>query len=672
MEDWSVEGYKKVIEGTGGYMNHISIKDDFTKYKIFEIINMCFHQEYKGFMKAWYDINDDYVAWFPKMASDGFESKYKDDNETWINTISSDGTKIIETNQSKVKGSYLERKYTEKHRLVFGKYSDGIHFLGLFDLIPEDNSEEYYMRTYTRIATEVDLTKLSETDANAKKIAVEVHKKGNEQVMYEQKNMILYGPPGTGKTYNTVIYAVAICDQQPVETLQQQDYSFVLKRYNELKAEGRIAFTTFHQSYGYEEFIEGIRPSTDDDNEISYKREDGIFKEFCDRAITSDIDDGYGINSSPTVWKVSLEGTGDNPTRKECLDNSHIRVGYNDIDPNNDEDKAKQGWNVVNAFANKMKIGDIVFSCYSARTVDAIGVVTGNYEKNEKYEDYQHVRSVKWLVKNVNEDIVDINDGTTMTLASVYRLKVSKDDALKLIKKFGGGIDLAPKYSKPYIFIIDEINRGNISKIFGELITLIEDSKRAGMPEAASAILPYSKLEFSVPKNVYILGTMNTADRSIAIMDTALRRRFSFKEMMPEPKLLNGVSVEYDGESIDVEAMLITINERIEYLYDREHTIGHAFFMPLKENASLEKLAGIFSKKIIPLLQEYFYEDYEKIRLVLGDNAKDPEYQFIKAEKKKSKDVFWGTGLDLDDSVKYELNEDALMKIKAYQQIYKL
>lgn len=259
-----------------------------------------------------------------------------------------------------------------------------------------------------------------------------------------------------------------------------------------------------------------------------------------------------------------------------------------------------------------------------------------------------------------------------MTLASVYRLKVSKDDALKLIKKFGGGIDLAPKYSKPYIFIIDEINRGNISKIFGELITLIEDSKRAGMPEAASAILPYSKLEFSVPKNVYILGTMNTADRSIAIMDTALRRRFSFKEMMPEPKLLNGVSVEYDGESIDVEAMLITINERIEYLYDREHTIGHAFFMPLKENASLEKLAGIFSKKIIPLLQEYFYEDYEKIRLVLGDNAKDPEYQFIKAEKKKSKDVFWGTGLDLDDSVKYELNEDALMKIKAYQQIYKL
>lgn len=224
---------------------------------------------------------------------------------------------------------------------------------------------------------------------------------------------------------------------------------------------------------------------------------------------------------------------------------------------------------------------------------------------------------------------------------------------------------------KKYFFIIDEINRGNISKIFGELITLIESTKRAGMPEAASAILPYSGDEFSVPSNVYILGTMNTADRSIALMDTALRRRFQFVEMMPDSDVLRKIHAD-KVEDLDVAAMLDKINERIEYLYDREHTIGHAFFTDLKDDATLEKLQSIFEKSVIPLLQEYFYEDYQKIQLVLGDNAKsDDSLKFIIDEKVVAKNIFKGNVEDVIDlpEKKYSINSKAFENINSYKEI---
>lgn len=330
------------------------------------------------------------------------------------------------------------------------------------------------------------------------------------------KNSILYGPPGTGKTYYIAYYSVAICDGTTIAKLEEKPYGEVLERFNTLKKEGRIAFTTFHQSYGYEEFIEGIRPVMPGEEEkksIEYEIVPGVFKKFCDEA--SLVDD------------------------------------------------------------------------------------------------------------------------------------------------------------KPYVFIIDEINRGNISKIFGELITLIEETKRKGETEGLSAFLPYSQEEFGVPNNVYILGTMNTADRSIALMDTALRRRFNFIEMMPDCRTIEDIVIRQNGKEVNIGDVLDIINRRIEFLFDREHTIGHAFFTSLKngDSNSIERLADIFKNSIIPLLQEYFYDDYEKIRLVLGDNhKKDEQFQFIKKTNIAPKELF-GESIRLDSTAVYSLNEDALGKIESYQGI---
>ena len=339
------------------------------------------------------------------------------------------------------------------------------------------------------------------------------------------KNVIFYGPPRTGKTYTTSKRAVEICKTESEKELT--DYSEIMEKYNELKKKNRIEFITFHQSYGYEEFIEGIKPvvSNEDDEsnsensqEIKYEIVDGIFKKFCDKA--------------------------------------------------------------------------------------------------RKAQDKEN--------------------------------------------------------KEPYVFIIDEINRGNISKIFGELITLIEITKRAGKKECISTKLPYSKEEFTVPDNVYIIGTMNTADRSIALMDTALRRRFYFEEMLPNYDLLKDIFVEDEGVKVNIGAMLKAINERIEYLYDREHTIGHAVFLELKENNNIDKLENIFKKSVIPLLQEYFYEDYDKIRLILGDNAKDEDEQFIFAESIKSKDVFEGDIGDIDiPEKKYIIKYENFRNIMAYKNISK-
>lgn len=489
------------------------------------------------------------------------------------------------------------------------------------------------------------------------------------------KNTILYGPPGTGKTYNTVVYAVAIIENKKLQAVKDEDYSEVLARYNEYKSEGLIEFTTFHQSYGYEEFIEGIKPTMvnadEEQNDIQYQIASGLFKSFCEKAgqpILKQSKKDIGLNSYQTVWKVSLEGTGDNPTRKECMQNGHIRVGYDSYGENisSDTNFTDGGKNVINAFVYKMKVGDIVLSCYSATTIDAIGVVTGDYEWHQEYDRYKRLRKVDWIVKDIREDITGINNGSTLTLSSVYKLNISIADVMEIISRNAPATTEVEEKKKNYVFVIDEINRGNISKIFGELITLIEPTKRIGQPEGMKVKLPYSQKSFGVPDNVYIIGTMNTADRSIAAIDTALRRRFRFKEMLPDADVLDGIYV----DDISIKDMLVKMNKRISILYDREHTLGHAYFLPLKANPTVETLAGIFADSIIPLLQEYFYEDYEKIRLVLGDNNKQNiEEQFIVAVENDYNKLFGNTEYSFDETNTYEINAEAFENIEAYRLI---
>lgn len=492
-------------------------------------------------------------------------------------------------------------------------------------------------------------------------------------------NTILCGPPGTGKTYSAALYAVAVIERKTLAEVEAEDHADVLRRYAGYRKQGRIAFTTFHQSYGYEEFIEGIRPVTfseneeEEDSDIRYSVEAGVFKRFCEtaeRPKSASADEHFGISASPAIWKVSLEGTGDNPTRTECLENGHIRIGWDAYGPDITDEtdfSSLGGQNVLNAFLHRMSVGDIVLSCYSASTIDAIGVVTGEYEWHDEYEEYKRLRKVHWIVKGIRENIVALNGGKTLTLSSVYRLiNMSLPDVYALINAHLPAAP-APEQQENYVFIIDEINRGNISKIFGELITLLEDGRRTGQPEELRAILPCSRSTFGIPDNVYVIGTMNTDDRSIALMDTALRRRFRFREIMPRPELLRGVVV----EGLDISAMLALMNRRIAVLYDREHTIGHAYFMPLKKSPTLATLSGIFRNSILPLLQEYFYEDYEKIRLVLGDNRKNgpgDNSAFIIRKEIPIHELFGDDAeLDMENGYDYQINDDAFNKAEAYR-----
>lgn len=480
-------------------------------------------------------------------------------------------------------------------------------------------------------------------------------------------NTILYGPPGTGKTYNTVIYAVAICENKNIEDVQSEEYEKVLHRYNELKKEGRIAFTTFHQSFGYEEFIEGISPIIFEDNSddcsgnIEYKIKSGIFKSFCEETEKITIkNDKFSINKDATIWKVTVGSK----VQNDCFVNNYIRIGFGINDKG-----AKE-------FVNQINEGDIIITTDGNRkNIRGIAIATSDEAyKLENTESDSTTRDVMWLVRDINDDVTILNGNKWLQRKTVSRLpNMNIKDLMEFaIKK---NVELKEthieKNNGSYVFIIDEINRGNISKIFGELITLIEDTKRKGMTEEMSTILPYSGSLFSVPSNVYILGTMNTADRSIALMDTALRRRFQFVEMIPDTKVLRDIGAD-KVDDLDVAAMLEKINERITFLYDREHTIGHAFFTKLKDDPTIETLASIFKKSIIPLLQEYFYEDYQKIQLVLGDNHKvDVSTKFIKDEEVKVAEIFKGDANDIMDlpEKKYTINKEAFLNIESYKQI---
>lgn len=495
----------------------------------------------------------------------------------------------------------------------------------------------------------------------------------DESTLYD-KNMILYGPPGTGKTYNTVIYAVAIIENCSIESLFKEDYQTILERYNNYKKSGQINFTTFHQSFGYEEFIEGIKPALDEEQDelLQYKIESGIFKAFCEDAQQLKVtNNNEALEIDTHVWKVSLGGSGMNDVKEDCFENNRIRIGWDYFGEDLTEDEEEPTGNVkdiLDCFYDVMSIGDIVFSLGDQKHIDAIGVITGEPEWLVDEEYYKRSRSVKWIAKNIHEYVYDLNGKKNLTLRTIYELKrISTDSVNELILKHSQDeLITVEENQKNYVFIIDEINRGNISKILGELITLIEPTKRLGASEQMKVRLPYSKEEFGVPQNVYLLGTMNTADRSIAMMDTALRRRFRFIEKMPNVQLLEEIKV----GNIDIQKMVDTINKRIEVLYDREHTIGHAYFMALKNEPTIENLENIFKNAIIPLLQEYFYEDYSKIQLVLGDNAKADNLKFVLDTPVQINAVFKANpDIDIPET-KYSIQLEAFKKYASYIEIY--
>lgn len=410
-------------------------------------------------------------------------------------------------------------------------------------------------------------------------------------------NTILYGPPGTGKTHSTVVAALASIggesDAATAFTAIQEgrlDPSDGQTRTNLRDAfsakvdSGRIVFTTFHQSYSYEDFIEGVRVTTRD-KQAHYEIRNGIFKQLARKALF------YKVHSH-------LAFAPDEPSGQQPSDAGQAAT----LPEEADKDLLEQA---AEFYATK---SDVTLQCCL---------------RPESSNDGGQARI------SSNEERLHAKTLFTGELRAVL-------DGL-LDKSMLGEVEWK-KPSKPaerFVMIIDEINRGNISKIFGELITLIEDTKRYGSDEYLSVTLPYSGEQFVVPDNLYLIGTMNTADRSLATLDVALRRRFEFVEMMPAPEFLSGVKV--DG--IDMNQWLTELNRRIQLLRGREFTIGHALFRELKDEQkqSMKTLSKIMRRGILPLLDEYFFEDWRGIRKVLGDtDGKDGEVEgphFVEMER---------------------------------------
>lgn len=474
-------------------------------------------------------------------------------------------------------------------------------------------------------------------------------------------NQILFGPPGTGKTFHTVNRALQIVAPEFYEK-HEKNRKKLTDKFQDLlitewdKYHGKqIATTTFHQSFTYEDFIEGIKPKivdrengkkelhTSEDEqkgEITYEIQSGIFKRICDLARQ---DSGGRVGKIKRKLRHSNEDfekghffkySGDYSTNKEelykkCIRDGRIYFSYLEgVDLTNIEEREIKDLSkssdfktdeckFMAIFRHQLKEGDYIIYSTDNTKFRAIGKVEGDY-KFQKNEEYAHSRKVKWIVKNEELSVNLIyNYDQNFRENNIYQL--SDDHIITEFFTSHEGETAGSESPKPYVFIIDEINRGNIAQIFGELITLIEKDKREGMDEEWPVSLPYSKQRFSVPSNLYIIGTMNTADRSIEALDTALRRRFTFEEMPPRLSVIeehgDTNEIYINGTEFKLTDILESINNRVEKLLDKDHLIGHSYFMKVK---TVEDLQRVFYKNIIPLLEEYFYGDKGKIQMVLG------------------------------------------------------
>lgn len=511
----------------------------------------------------------------------------------------------------------------------------------------------------------------------------QTNKSANETNGVPPLNQILYGPPGTGKTYNTINKALEILG---VET-QGKSRAELKAQFDKFRQNGQIEFVTFHQSFSYEEFVEGIKPIFVDENgnevehskNMIYKHKRGVFKKICKNAQEN-------LENSQKSQEQIKQELDLQELFEAYLESVELKLNEADFDDPalkipNSKMTIRKIYRLDNGEGRSLFVGVEGAESMQSLTKDIIlrdyasfksGVIKSYQDIKPKYESQAKYH------------------GNAIYYFEIFKKMAEFEESYEPQNQAVGEVKL-----KPYILIIDEINRGNISKILGELITLIEPSKRIGASEEEKArgigneslkvTLPYSNESFGAPSNLYIIGTMNTADRSIALLDTALRRRFEFVEMMPQPELLKNIWIVKDTEQRDNEnfvipenrmeeldkymseksnclyKILISINNRIEFLLDREHTIGHAFFFEKAKfykkdklewyELTLESLKEIFVKKIIPLLQEYFYDDYAKIDAVLNGN-KMIEITEVKVSSlffKKDKD------LELDDKKIYKI-----------------
>ncbi|WP_394796051.1 McrB family protein [Armatimonas sp.] len=418
-------------------------------------------------------------------------------------------------------------------------------------------------------------------------------------------NTILYGPPGTGKTYETARRAVEIIDGKA-----PSDRTELMARYRQLQREGQIGFVTFHQSYAYEDFIEGIRPVMDEgDGEGTprYRIVDGVFKDLTINALGAALEsppsDQNPHTSFATVWAMLEEQVIDHPQRtyKGLTDATEFRIeisatgsisGQNIKNPtmtsllHTSRQRLETVWNAYASTDEKI----------SSAQVQSIFTSNGHH-----FFTAALYNELKRIAKTLPPE--------TPVLAPSLSQKA------QAFLKRGDASQYTLQQNPPrYVLIVDEINRGNISKILGELITLLEDDKRIGEENELTVTLPYSREPFALPPNLYLIGTMNTADKSLALLDVALRRRFTFEELTPD----FGVC----GLTPEMEKVLEELNRRITLRKDRDHRIGHAFFM--KVGSDVDAFNAAFSGKVLPLLQEYFFNDWDGVRYVLGekDDAK--------------------------------------------------
>ena len=461
-------------------------------------------------------------------------------------------------------------------------------------------------------------------------------------------NQILYGPPGTGKTYSTINRAVSIVNPA-FSNGSENKREDTRKEYLRLVTEGKIVFTTFHQSLSYEDFVEGIKPKilVDDGKtgEVGYDVKPGIFKELIDTVLTankatSDLQTRQGllvdkdIIQSANPYKISLgdaTDANDNGIYEYCINNDCIALGYGEgvdfthaknekeilsaiKEQRQEEPRSKYEVTAVKVFREWMQVGDLVFIPNGLFSIRAVGVIESDYYFDpEAPIRFSQFRKVKWLYKDIDFPIKEIY-GKQFSVQTTYGM-FSEPMREGLLRQHDHRPD-----SNNFVLIIDEINRGNVSAILGELITLLEPNKRLGQPEELTVTLPYSRDTFGVPPNLYIIGTMNTADRSVEALDAALRRRFVFEEIAPNPKVItdiapNGGRLRVGDKTVDLAELLRLLNARIAALRDNDHQLGHSYFLEIE---TWENLRDVMVDRIVPLLREYFFANYGQLQLVVG------------------------------------------------------